>query len=107
MADDLVVLDGSTFFVSDQAGDVRGEGTSGLFFQDVRHLSSLSVSIDGAPLRVLTSRVVDYYSARVFGTLATARMGLNPPSRSSVTGSSLRASTRICGSETTRRSTSG
>jgi glycogen debranching enzyme len=79
MADDLVVLDGSTFFLSDRAGDVRGEGANGLFFRDVRHLSTLSLSIDGEPLRVLTSRVVAYYSARVFGTLPTARMGLNPP----------------------------
>ena len=79
MTRDLVVLDGSTFFVSDEAGDVRGGGPSGFFFQDVRHLSTWSLSIDGSPMRVLTSRVVDYYSARIFGTLATARMGLNPP----------------------------
>ncbi|MEO5704025.1 MAG: glycogen debranching N-terminal domain-containing protein, partial [Candidatus Limnocylindrales bacterium] len=79
MASDLVVLDGSTFFVSDGAGDVRGEGPTGFFFQDVRHLSSWALSVNGAPMRVLTSRVVDYYSARVFGTLPTARLGHNPP----------------------------
>jgi hypothetical protein len=33
VAEDLVVLDGSTFFVSDEAGDVTGRGTSGFFFQ--------------------------------------------------------------------------
>ena len=38
-----------------------------------------ALSVNGAPMRVLTSRVVDYYSARVFGTLPTARLGLNPP----------------------------
>jgi len=79
MASELVVLDGSTFFVSDEAGDVRDGGTSGFFFQDVRHLSSWALSVNGAPMRVLTSRVVDYYSARVFGTLPTARLGHNPP----------------------------
>ncbi len=79
MATDLVVLDGSTFFVSDEAGDVTGTGPTGFFFQDVRHLSTWSLSIDGAPMRVLTSRVVDYYSARVFGTTKIERVGANPP----------------------------
>ncbi len=79
MTSELVVLDGSTFFVSDEAGDVNGGGAAGFFFQDVRHLSSWALSVDGAPMRVLTSRVVDYYSARIFGTLPTARLGLNPP----------------------------
>lgn len=78
MAPDLVVLDGSTFFVSDEAGDVMGRGTTGFFFQDVRHLSTWSLTIDGSPMRVLTSRVVDYYSARVFGTTTIERVGANP-----------------------------
>jgi glycogen debranching enzyme len=79
MAPDLVVLDGSTFFVSDEAGDVMGRGATGFFFQDVRHLSTWSLSIDGSPMRVLTSRVVDYYSARVYGTAPLVRVGANPP----------------------------
>ena len=79
MTSDLVVLDGSTFFVSDEAGDVRDGGPTGFFFQDVRHLSRWALSVNGAPMRVLTSRVVDYYSGRVFGTLPTARLGHNPP----------------------------
>jgi glycogen debranching enzyme len=79
MAPDLIILDGSTFFVSDPAGDVDGGGPSGFFFQDVRHLSRWSLTIDGAPMRVLSSRVVDYYSARVFGTPPLARVGENPP----------------------------
>jgi glycogen debranching enzyme len=79
MANDLVVLDGSTFFVSDEGGDVNGDGPSGFFFQDVRHISNWVLSIDGAPIRVLTSRLIDYYSARVFGTLQIDRPGHNPP----------------------------
>lgn len=79
MAPDLVVLDGSTFFVSDEAGDVHGTGTSGFFFQDVRHLSRWELAIDGSALRVLSSRVVDYYSARTFGTRPLERVGANPP----------------------------
>jgi hypothetical protein len=42
MAGELVVLDGSTFF------------------QDVRDLAHWSLSVNGAPMRVLTSEVVDY-----------------------------------------------
>ncbi len=79
MGRELVVLDGSTFFVSDEAGDVDGTGASGFFFRDVRHLGRWSLVIDGAPMRVLTSRVVDYYSARIFGTRPIARVGANPP----------------------------
>jgi glycogen debranching enzyme len=78
MAHELVVLDGSTFFVSDGAGDIADGGTNGFFFQDVRHLSRWLLTIDGSPIRVLSSRVVDYYSARVFATAPIARVGSNP-----------------------------
>jgi glycogen debranching enzyme len=77
--DELVVLDGSTFFVSDRTGDVEAQGANGFFFADTRHLSSWRLHVDGHRLRLLTSRMVDYYSAFVFGTLTTARVGLNPP----------------------------
>ncbi len=79
MPAELVVLDGSTFFVSDRAGDVDGTGAAGFFFRDVRHLGRWSLRVDGAPMRVLTSRVVDYYSARIFGTRPIERVGANPP----------------------------
>ncbi len=52
MASELVVLDGSTFFVSDEAGDVRDGGPAGFFFQDVRHLSRWALSVNGAQMRV-------------------------------------------------------
>jgi glycogen debranching enzyme len=74
MADDLIVLDGSTFFVSDPTGDVDTRpGTDrveGLFHSDVRHLARWSLLVDGRPIDVLSSRNVDYYSARVLGTPA-------------------------------------
>jgi glycogen debranching enzyme len=76
--DDLVLLDGSTFFLSDRAGDVSGEGERGFFFADVRHLSRWSMTVDGQPIRVLTVQQPDYYSARIFATLAEARVGVNP-----------------------------
>jgi glycogen debranching enzyme len=78
MKDDLVVLDGSTFFVSDPRGDADGDGANGYFFRDMRHLSRWQLLVDGSPLYLLTSRIMDYYSARVFGTLAGARVGVNP-----------------------------
>jgi glycogen debranching enzyme len=74
MAERLVVLDGSTFFVSAENGDVDTspgrERVEGLFHSDVRHLARWSLLIDGAPIEVLSSRNVDYYSARIVGTAA-------------------------------------
>ncbi|MEO8438092.1 MAG: glycogen debranching N-terminal domain-containing protein [Chloroflexota bacterium] len=78
-ADQLVVLDGSTFFVSDRRGDAHGGESDGFFFADVRHLSVWQLLVEGEPVRVLTARTVDYYSARIFATLAAARVGVNPP----------------------------
>ena len=80
MAGTLTVLDGNTFFVSDAAGDVEpGTDANGFFHADMRHLSTWRLFVNGAPLHVLTSRTVDYYSASVFGTLATVSVGENPP----------------------------
>src|SRR5437763_16711104 len=80
MPDDLTVLDGNTFFVSDPAGDVEpGELVNGFFHADMRHLSDWRLLVDGQPVHVLTSRTVDYYSASVFGTLASVSVGENPP----------------------------
>ncbi len=72
----LTVLDGSSFFISDAAGDVdpvtaNGPDVLGLFHSDVRHLAGWELLINGQRMRVLTSRPNDYYSARVFGALAT------------------------------------
>lgn len=78
MKDELVVLDGSTFFVSDPRGDADGSGTNGYFFRDTRHLSRWELLVEGSPLYLLTSKNLDYYSARVFGTLAGASVGVNP-----------------------------
>jgi glycogen debranching enzyme len=80
MAADLIVLDGSTFFVSRASGDLEpGDTADGFFREDMRHLSTWQLLVEGAPIRVLTSRTVDYYSATIFGTLGSARVGENPP----------------------------
>ncbi|MEX2203368.1 MAG: glycogen debranching N-terminal domain-containing protein, partial [Actinomycetota bacterium] len=79
MPDELVVLDGSTFFVSAPSGDVDGTDAEGFFHADVRHLSTWRLLLDGTPMRLLTSHSLRYYSASMFGTLGTARVGENPP----------------------------
>ena len=65
---DLIILDGCTFFYTRQNGDADAHDADGFFYQDVRHLSRWHVRVDGKPLEPLTSRRVDYYSARVVGT---------------------------------------
>jgi glycogen debranching enzyme len=71
MAEELIVLDGSTFFVSEPSGDVDARAASprihGLFHSDVRHLARWSLLLDDQPIQVLTTRNADYYSARVVG----------------------------------------
>jgi glycogen debranching enzyme len=76
---ELVTLDGSTFFVSAPSGDVDGLEMHGFFHADVRHLSIWKLFLEGTPIRVLTSRSLRYYAASIFGTLASARIGENPP----------------------------
>ena len=44
----------------------------------MRHLSTWKLMVDGEPLRLLTSRTLDYYSARIYSTLARASVGRNP-----------------------------
>jgi N-terminal domain of (some) glycogen debranching enzymes len=71
MAEELIVLDGSTFFVSEPSGDVDARPDSprvhGLFHSDVRHLARWSLLVDDQPIQVLSTPNVDYYSARVVG----------------------------------------
>jgi glycogen debranching enzyme len=65
---DIIILDGCTFFYSDKNGDVDAEDAEGFFYQDVRHLSTWHVRVDGKPVEPLTSRRVDYFSARIVST---------------------------------------
>jgi glycogen debranching enzyme len=65
---DLIILDGGTFCYTDENGDVEAKKHEGFFFRDVRHLSRWQLRVDGQKIAPLTSRRVDYYSARVVGT---------------------------------------
>jgi glycogen debranching enzyme len=71
----LLLLDGCTFFLSQENGDVEANRPEGFFFNDVRHLSQWQLLVDGEPLKPLTSRAVDYFSGRV----VAAPEGKDPP----------------------------
>src|SRR5436190_23266772 len=70
--DQLIILDGRTFFYSSGNADVAAHDGQGLFYKDVRHLSHWLARIDGCALEPLTSRRVDYFSARINCTKAGA-----------------------------------
>ena len=61
----LTILEGSTFCICDDLGDVGAE-TSGFFAQDLRYLSVLRLTVDGARPLLLSSDKVEYFSAAFF-----------------------------------------
>jgi glycogen debranching enzyme len=67
---DVIILDGCTFFASNEAGDLEAAEHEGYFYEDVRHLSHWHVRVDGRPVEPVTSRRVDYYSVRIVARLA-------------------------------------
>ena len=69
----IQVLEGSTFMVSDRRGDVRQGSVGGLFHEDTRFLSKYELSVGGRKPSILTSDIVDYYSAGFF--LTNPRLG--------------------------------
>src|SRR5215218_9201829 len=66
--DALAVLEGRSFMYSDSVGDVPGGTIGGLVHGDTRFLSKWVLTVNGARLLVLRSRVVDHYSAAFFLT---------------------------------------
>ncbi len=76
MEEQLVVLHGSTFFVSDGRGDVENIGDpNGFFVRDMRHLSAWQLVVGGMPTRPLSTRTLDRDHARMFLTIGWARIG--------------------------------
>ena len=61
----LTILEGSTFCVCDESGDVDGP-SMGFFASDTRFLSRLILTVNGARPLLLTSGKVEYYSAAFF-----------------------------------------
>ena len=61
----LTILEGSTFCICDDIGDFDG-GTAGLFAEDTRFLSLLTLRINGARPLLLSSAKVEYFSAAFY-----------------------------------------
>ena len=61
----LTILEGSTFCICDEIGDLDGR-TSGLFAEDTRFLSRLELRIEGSRPLLLSSGKVEYYSAAFY-----------------------------------------
>jgi glycogen debranching enzyme len=61
----LTILEGSTFCVSDERGDVV-QPTQGLFAHDTRFLSRWCLTVNGETPLVLSSGKVEYFSASFF-----------------------------------------
>ncbi|MEH0846408.1 glycogen debranching N-terminal domain-containing protein, partial [Micromonospora sp. CPCC 205711] len=69
MSDELIrLLDGNTFVVSDETGDIDASPTipTGLFSFDTRFLSKWTLSINGERVSALTAEEVEYFEARFF-----------------------------------------
>ena len=65
MSYELTILEGSTFCLCDEIGDLDGT-TSGFFSDDTRFLSRLELRVNGARPLLLSSGKVEYYSAAFF-----------------------------------------
>jgi len=61
----LAILEGSTFCICDERGDIEFE-TGGLFAEDTRFLSLLRLTINGQRPLVLSSDRVEYFSAAFY-----------------------------------------
>jgi glycogen debranching enzyme len=61
----LTILEGSTFCVSDERGDLDGP-TTGLFASDTRFLSRWILTVNGRRPHVLSADKVDYFSAAFY-----------------------------------------
>jgi glycogen debranching enzyme len=61
----LTILEGSTFCICDEYGDVAGD-TGGLYADDTRRLSRLALTVNGARPLLLSSGKVEYFSAAFY-----------------------------------------
>jgi glycogen debranching enzyme len=68
MADLVSILDGNTFVVSDERGDIEASSTdpTGLFSFDTRFLSRWVLTIDDQRLNALSTDDLNYFEARFF-----------------------------------------
>ena len=68
MSDEVKILDGNTFVVSDSSGDIEASMTdpTGLFSFDTRYLSKWMLTIDGQRLNPLSVDDLQYFETRFF-----------------------------------------
>jgi hypothetical protein len=76
----VTILDGSTFVVSDGRGDVDAgpAQVQGLFYRDMRHLSTWRLLLDGRPLEALASDLIEYDCATFFLVVPTGTVYASP-----------------------------
>jgi glycogen debranching enzyme len=65
MSGELRILEGATFCICDDLGDLHGN-VEGLFTEDTRFLSSLKLTINGKRPLLLSSDKIEYFSAAFF-----------------------------------------
>src|SRR5687767_5955010 len=61
----LTILEGSTFCISDERGDMAGN-VGGLFARDTRRLSRFVLTLNGHRPLLLSSGQVEYFSAAFY-----------------------------------------
>ena len=61
----LTILEGSTFCICDERGDISG-ATSGFYAHDTRFLSRLTLRIDGTPPLLLSSGRTEHFAAAFY-----------------------------------------
>jgi glycogen debranching enzyme len=68
VSDEVKILDGNTFVVSDSSGDIEASMTdpTGLFSYDTRFLSKWTLTIDGQRLNPLSVDDLQYFETRFF-----------------------------------------
>ena len=83
MSGQLRILEGATFCICDELGDLNGN-VEGLFTEDTRFLSSLRLTINGQRPLLLSSDKIEYFSAAFFMTSLRGSRSATTPATSSV-----------------------
>lgn len=80
MQQTVSILDGSTFLVSSENGDINAkpEQPEGLFFRDTRHLSLWKLTVNNVVLDALSTDTIEYYFAQFFCIPPTGTIYQNP-----------------------------
>src|SRR6478735_591492 len=78
-SEQVSILDGNTFVVSDHAGDIEASptDTSGLFAWDTRFLSRWVLTVDGERLATLSTDELQYFQSRFFLVAGTGTVSVD------------------------------